>query len=241
MNDISRTEQQDKKSDQSRQVARAAIREAMGVVFVALFLFPPAGTLNWPMGWSLVGLYVVWVASMILILVPKCPELLIERASRRKDFKSWDTVLMSVVGLLTVAKYVIAGLDVRWTWTAPMPLALQIGMLAIAALGYALTTWAMAENAFFSKLVRIQAERGHSVATGGPYRFVRHPGYVGTIAFEVATPIMLGSLWALIPGAIMALLMIVRTALEDKTLQEELEGYREYAQRTRYRLLPGIW
>jgi protein-S-isoprenylcysteine O-methyltransferase Ste14 len=122
-----------------------------------------------------------------------------------------------------------------------MPLALQIAALVVAALGYALGTWAMGANAFFSKIVRIQKDRGHAVATGGPYRYLRHPGYLGTIVFELATPIMLGSLWALIPGGLGALLLIIRTVLEDRTLHEELDGYEKYAQKVRYRLLPGIW
>ena len=211
----------------------------MGVVFVAVTLFLPAGTLNWAMGWALVGIYAVWVAAMALVLIPKSPELLIERATRKKG-KTWDTVILSIVGLTTIAKYILAGLDVRFGWTAQMSLALQIAALVIVALGYALMTWAMAANPFFSKVVRIQEERGHAVATGGPYRYVRHPGYTGTIASELATPIMLGSLWALIPGGLAALLFVVRTALEDKTLLEELDGYKEYAQRVRYRLLPGV-
>ena len=99
----------------------------------------------------------------------------------------------------------------------------------------------MTANAYFSKIVRIQDDRGHTVATGGPYRYVRHPGYTGTVLFELTTPFMLGSLWALIPGALAAILMIVRTALEDRTLQEELDGYKAYTEQTRYRLLPGVW
>jgi protein-S-isoprenylcysteine O-methyltransferase Ste14 len=211
------------------------------VVFVAATLFVPASTLNWTMGWALVGLYAVWVAATALILIPNTPELLIERATRKKGNKTWDTVLLSIVGLTTIAKHVLAGLDVRFGWTAQMPLALQIAALVIAALGYALGTWAMAANAFFSKIVRIQDDRGHTVATSGPYQYVRHPGYVGTIAFELATPIMLGSLWALIPGGLAALLFVLRTAFEDRTLHEELDGYRDYAEQVRYRLLPGVW
>lgn len=247
MNDAASAEQRAGESDQTREAVRAAIREAMGVVFVAATLFIPAGTLNWAMGWALVGIYAVWVAATALILIPNNPELLVERATRKKGNKTWDTVILSIVGLTTIAKHILAGLDVRWGWTpqalpaGQMPLALQMAALVVAALGYALGTWAMAANAFFSKVVRIQADRGHAVATGGPYRYVRHPGYIGTIAFELATPIVLGSLWALIPGGLAALLFVVRTALEDRTLQEELDGYTEYAARVRYRLLPGIW
>ena len=104
-----------------------------------------------------------------------------------------------------------------------------------------LNQWAMVHNPHFERGVRIQAEREHRVAKTGPYRYVRHPAYIGSFAFELATPILLGSLWALIPGVLSALLILVRTALEDKTLQEELPGYREYARHTRYRLLPGVW
>ena len=114
-------------------------------------------------------------------------------------------------------------------------------MLAVAVLGYTLVVWATAANAFFAQTVRIQRERGHAVATGGPYQFMRHPGYAGTILFELAVPVMLGSWWALVPGSLVALLIIIRTALEDRTLQKELDGYQEYAKRVHYRLLPGIW
>lgn len=108
-------------------------------------------------------------------------------------------------------------------------------------LGYALVVWATRSNAYFSQIVRIQSERGHQVAAGGPYRFVRHPAYIGMILTELGSSLMLGSWLALIPGVISALLFIVRTALEDRTLLAELNGYTEFAQKTRYRLLPGIW
>jgi len=120
------------------------------------------------------------------------------------------------------------------------PLA-QIAAMLLVIAGHALVVWATGTNAFFSQVVRIQTERGHTVITGGPYRYVRHPAYVGMILVVVGAPIMLGSWWALIPGVISAVLMIVRTVLEDRTLQAELSGYVEYAQHTRYRLLPGVW
>jgi protein-S-isoprenylcysteine O-methyltransferase Ste14 len=233
--------QQEMTPEVRRGVVRWLIREVMGVLVVALTLFIPAGRWNWVWGWALVGIYAVWVSANALILIPRSPELLAERAQRKKGIKDWDTVLMSIVGILTMCKHIVAGLDVRYGWTVGIPLWLQFVTLAIAALGYALGTWAMAANAFFSMMVRIQDDRGHAVVTDGPYQFVRHPGYVGTIAFELATPIMLGSLWALVAGVLAALLLVVRTALEDRTLRKELEGYTEYVQQTRYRLLPGVW
>jgi len=240
-NSSTSTEQPDHKSETRRGVIRWLIREVFGVLSVALALFIPAGRLDWVMGWALVGIYAAWVTANALILIPRCPELLAERAARRKDTKTWDMLILSIIGLTTIAKYVVAGLDLRFGWTAPMPVAFQIAALVIAGLGYGLLTWSMAANAFFSTVVRIQEDRGHAVATSGPYRYVRHPGYTGSIAFELATPIMLGSLWALIPGGLAALLLLLRTALEDETLRKELDGYKEYAEQVRHRLLPGVW
>jgi protein-S-isoprenylcysteine O-methyltransferase Ste14 len=228
-----------------RGVIRWLVREVIGgAVFVGLALFVPAGTLNWPMGWALIGVYLTWTVATALLMIPRCPELLIERMARRKDAKGWDVALMSGIGLLTLAKYIVAGLDFRNEWTPKLwsvPVALQIVALIVTVLGYLLTTWAMTVNAYFSKVVRIQDDRGHSVATGGPYQLVRHPGYLGTLVFEIATPFLLGSLWALIPGIVSAMLFIVRTALEDKTLREELAGYEAYAEQVRHRLIPGVW
>jgi len=135
----------------------------------------------------------------------------------------------------------VAGFDDRWGWSPRLAVAVQVAGFAAVALGDVLFAWAMASNQFFSSVVRIQQDRGHTVQTGGPYRFVRHPGYVGTIVPALATPLALGSLWAFIPAALLSAVIVVRTALEDKTLQDELAGYAEYAQRTRYRLLPGVW
>jgi protein-S-isoprenylcysteine O-methyltransferase Ste14 len=148
---------------------------------------------------------------------------------------------MSILGLVQLVRYIVAGLDQRHGWTGSFPLAAQIAALMVCVLGYALVVWATASNAFFSQIVRIQFERGHTVATGGPYHYVRHPAYVGAILYELAVPILLASWWALIVSGLNAILLILRTALEDRTLQAELTGYDEYARQVRYRLLPGIW
>jgi protein-S-isoprenylcysteine O-methyltransferase Ste14 len=141
-----------------------------------------------------------------------------------------------------MASYVIACLDVRLGWAPPFPLWVQIAGLAACVLGYdVILQWAMVSNAYFTAVVRIQSERGHSVATGGPYRFVRHPGYTGTILCYAATPLLLGSLCALAPALLACAVLVARTAREDRFLHGALPGYNEYAQRTRYRLLPGVW
>lgn len=119
--------------------------------------------------------------------------------------------------------------------------AIQITGAVVFALGYALFSWAMISNAFFASVVRIQDDRGHTVCTTGPYQFVRHPGYSGAVLQSIAVPLMLGSLWSLVPAGFGVALLILRTAFEDRTLLEELDGYEEYIQRVRYRLLLGVW
>ena len=117
----------------------------------------------------------------------------------------------------------------------------QIAALIVSIVGYAITVWATSSNAFFSQVVRIQSERGHSVVNSGPYKYVRHPAYLGAILYELAVPVLLASWWALIVGGLNVILFVLRTALEDRTLQVELIDYEAYANRVNYRLLPGIW
>jgi protein-S-isoprenylcysteine O-methyltransferase Ste14 len=148
---------------------------------------------------------------------------------------------MSVFGLLQFAVLILAGLDRRHGWTTWISPALQVAGLIGCIVGQALVVWATASNAFFSQIVRIQTERGHTVCTRGPYAHVRHPGYTGTILASLTAPILLASGVALVLGVASAMLMLLRTALEDRTLQRELPGYVEYSQRVRHRILPGIW
>jgi protein-S-isoprenylcysteine O-methyltransferase Ste14 len=217
----------------------ALLKGALGGLWLGAFLFIAAGRLDWPMAWVYTGISVV---DAILLLLVVSPELMRERTHPKADAKAWDRVPARLTGPLgSTVILVVAGLDKRFGWSAQVPLAVQVAGLIAFMLGMGLMTWAMAVNNYFSLVVRIQKDRGHSTVTGGPYRYVRHPGYVGGIMFQLGMPVLLGSLWALIPAGLMALLLVVRTALEDRTLLNELEGYREYAQQTRYRLLPGVW
>jgi protein-S-isoprenylcysteine O-methyltransferase Ste14 len=218
---------------------RWAIKSVVFTVVVGLALFLGAGTIRWTMAWVYIGLYLVQQAILTLILPS---ELLVERSAVQEGTKQWDHLLSFLSALvLPLVLYLVAGLDHRYGWTLPLSPALRTVALALMVLGMALTGWAMAANRFFSGTVRIQAERGHRVVTGGPYQYVRHPGYVGGILHHPAAPLVLGSLWALIPGALGAAALMARTALEDRTLREELSGYAGYARQTRYRLLPGVW
>jgi protein-S-isoprenylcysteine O-methyltransferase Ste14 len=224
-----------------RGVARWAMRETIGVVMLALLLFLAAGTVDWIAGWAMVIVIAGWVIATAIVVIPHYPELLAERVGPRKGAKTWDTVVLSLYGLTMMIMWIVAGMDQRYNWSSGIGPAAQIGAMLLVIAGHALIVWATGVNAYFSQVVRIQTERGHTVVSSGPYRYVRHPAYAGSLLLVLSAPIMLGSWWALIPGAICAVLMIVRTALEDKTLQAELPGYPEFAQRTRYRLLPGAW
>ena len=123
----------------------------------------------------------------------------------------------------------------------PFAFNVKIAALVVMVVGYAFGTWALMENRFFSGVVRIQKDRGHHVVSTGPYRIMRHPGYAGALWMYLATPIFMDSLWAFIPTILLVVVTVIRTSLEDRTLQEELPGYKEFTQKTRYRLLPGIW
>ena len=156
--------------------------------------------------------------------------------------RRWDKPLSSIIGLWgMLVVWIVAGLNVRFGWPPPVPIGWQVLGAILFVLSTLFGTWAMLENRFFSAVVRIQTDRGHTVVTTGPYRFVRHPGYAAGIFGYLAMPLLLDSLWAFIPALLTIVLIIVRTKLEDETLQAELPGYVEYAQHTRSRLLPGVW
>jgi len=158
------------------------------------------------------------------------------------DVKSWDRVLAPLMAVsLVFPPVIVAGLDHRFGWSPVFPIWLNIIGLIVTAFGYVVAVWALAENRFFSSTVRIQRDRGHVVCHSGPYRVVRHPGYAGNILPLPGVVLALSSVWTLIPAAVALVITVIRTTLEDRTLQEELLGYREYARRVRYRLVPGVY
>jgi protein-S-isoprenylcysteine O-methyltransferase Ste14 len=222
-------------------LTRYWVREIMGVATVALALFIPAATLNWPQAWAATALNLAWVVATAWIILRVHPALLAERMGPRKGAQRWDMVILSAMGLLQLLRYVLAGLDHRLGWTAAFPLLLQIAGLILTGLGYAMVVWATGSNAFFSQVVRLQPDRGQRVVDSGPYAWVRHPAYCGLLLVELGLPLLLNSLPALGFGLLDAVLLVVRTRLEDDLLQAELDGYREYAAHVRFRIFPGIW
>ena len=225
----------------TKLIARYAIRETLGIVVMGVALFWSAGQIDWWPAWASIAVMLAWITATAIVIFRFNPDLLAERLGPRKGAQPWDTAIMSIIGLTQLARYIVAGLDQRYGWTGGFPLVAQIAALTVCVLGYALFVWATASNTFFSQIVRIQYERGHTVATGGPYHYVRHPAYIGAILYELAVPVLLASWWALIASGLSAILLILRTALEDRTLQAELPGYVDYARQVRHRLLPGIW
>jgi protein-S-isoprenylcysteine O-methyltransferase Ste14 len=223
---------------------QAVIRFLVTTVFMLGVLFVSAGRLQWWEGWAYTGMTLfVLVVSRSLILL-KNPDMARERAEagKKENVKAWDKALLPVIATYgPLVSWIIAGLDERFRWTPDLPDTIQIIALGAIFLSSMFGTWAMVVNRFFSSQVRIQTDRGHTVVSAGPYRLVRHPGYAGGVLAWIAAPVFFSSYWVAIPAIVVIILTIIRTALEDRTLQEELPGYREYTQRVRYRLLPGIW
>ena len=213
-------------------------------LLVPLIFLVAGGDLNW---WQ------AWTYSVLVILAgvagrwwsdKRNPGLASERfhALKAPDVKPWDRWLAPLAAFsVGFPLHIVAALDHRFGWSLPFLSGLDITGLVLVALGYGFSVWALVENRFFSLAVRIQADRGHRLVDSGPYRIVRHPGYAGNIPAMIGMVLALGSLWMLIPVAVALFFTGLRTALEDRTLQAELPGYREYAQRVRYRLIPGIY
>jgi len=199
---------------------------------------------GWWQGWAYALLFVSAGIGFRLMAERRHPGLMAERAqlARASGIKSWDKVLAPLMALsLGLPLFVVAGLDHRFGWSPAFPIWLNVLGLVLAAAGYGFAGWAFLENRFFAAVVRIQSERGHEVCDTGPYRIVRHPGYAGSLLPPFAMVLALGSVWTLIPAAAAVVIAFMRTAREDRTLQEELPGYRAYTGGVRYRLIPGIY
>ena len=226
----------------SGSIASWAVKGLLAKAVVALILLLSAGRWDWTAAWVFVAIYVSFDIATALVVLPHSPSLLLDRTRMQPGTARWDKLIMPLASsLLPMAAWVVAGLNERFRWAPTIPNGVQAVAAIVTAAGFALVVWAMGANAFFSATVRLQPERGQNVATGGPYRIVRHPGYVGAILFTLAMPILLDSVWALIPCVLAAALLVVRTALEDRFLAEGLPGYREYQARVRHKLIPGVW
>jgi protein-S-isoprenylcysteine O-methyltransferase Ste14 len=214
--------------------------------FVVVIPFLPL-LISWHWDWWEAWVYalsgILSFAISRVLVARRHPDLIAERARfmQHEDAKPWDKALAPLLGLGGGLVLLVAGLDTLFDWSPPFSLIVKILALAIVVAGYVLGSYALIENRFFSGVVRIQTDRGHQVVSSGPYRWIRHPGYAGALLTYLATPLFLDSPWAYLPTVFITVVLVFRTALEDQVLQAELEGYRAYAQRVRYRLLPGVW
>jgi protein-S-isoprenylcysteine O-methyltransferase Ste14 len=231
----------EEKPQRAALLLKAVGRLGLFLMLLAAILFPASGRADWGGAWVLLGALFICVALNLAVLITRQPELLAYRLQLERGARQWDKVLSALLASLLVLALVVAGMDARCHWSPPLPGSLRLAAVVLLVAGDFLLLWAMAVNRFFSKIVRIQRERGQRVVSVGPYRYVRHPGYVGWILMSAALPLILGSLWALVPVGLAVAGMVVRTALEDRMLRADLEGYEEYAGRVRYRLLLGIW
>jgi len=204
-------------------------------------LFVSAGRLDWWEAWVFLIIYFFIALVSAVWMLRTNSDLVQERNRPGQNVKPWDNLLVGINLLLTLALFVVIGLDAgRQGWSKVSLVVKIIGLLGFLP-AFGLPLWASKTNAYLSSRVRIQQERGHAVVAVGPYRYVRHPMYVGMIFYDVSVPLLLGSWWGLAVSVTMIVMVIVRTALEDRTLQRELSGYREYSQQVRYRLLPRVW
>ncbi len=222
----------------NKDIIRRLIQVFSILILQGSILFVAAGTLSWKWAW-----YVLLLGLALLIFngIMLPAELIEERGRKKENVKKWDKMLSSIISVWVILMYVFSGLDRRFHWTGDIPVFINIAGLVFIFLGSLLFTWSMASNKFFSTLVRLQTDRQHTVVTDGPYKYVRHPGYLGYITFTFATPVALGAFWGLVFSGIIGILLIVRTALEDVTLKKELPGYAEYTETVKTKLIPLLW
>ncbi len=216
----------------------------LSLVPVGVLFFAFAGTLKIWGFWIYAATVLTYQILSLLIIVPRFPayvELAHLRKVQRGDAKKWDRHIVRLLMVATLLIYVLAAVDLGRLYYCLLPLWMApIGILLYAA-GSALNQWAMIHNPHFEKEVRIQVDRNHQVIAAGPYRHIRHPGYLGSLLGFVSFPFILGSAFAFI-GVIFAIAgTVVRTHLEDRTLDKELVGYYQYRESVPYRLIPFVW
>jgi len=225
----------------TKKILKRMLQIIFQIIMIAAILFISSSRLDWWMAWAYLGIFVVGVCVNMIIVIRKNPELIEERSQIKANTKKWDFYLAGLLSLLSIVVLLVSGLDIRFEWTEQIPFVLQSAAVVLVVLGSFLGSWAIVSNPYFASTVRIQSERGHRVVSNGPYQYIRHPGYAGWVLSGIALPVMLGSLWALIPSGLTALIFIIRTGLEDRTLRRELPGYEEYSQNTHFRLVPYVW
>jgi protein-S-isoprenylcysteine O-methyltransferase Ste14 len=223
-------------------IRRLLIQNVIWIVGMGALLFASAGTLHWPAAWVFLGTMAVLGLISGLWLARIDPALLAERMNPMMQGAqpASDKIFMVVFGFAALSWFILIGLERRAN-TSDMPVALQTLGLLLLVLSTGFVLWVMRENSFAAPVIKIQTERGHRVISSGPYAWVRHPMYSGTILFFAGMPLLLGSWWGLIMAPLFVVLFGFRARLEERALVAGLPGYADYLTRVRYRLIPGIW
>lgn len=217
------------------------IKILFGFLTVIAILFIPAGTWKWPEAWLFILIYLAWFSIAISKLKKHNPNVLKERSKFKLPKRSWDKIFVALYTITSITLFVIVGLDaVRYQWSH-VPITIKSLAFLVIILWLISFYFVLRENAYLSKIVEVQEEEGHKVITTGPYKYVRHPMYIGYMVFLLFFPLAMGSYYGLIPAVATVIILTIRTHFEDKILHQELTGYTDYAQKTRYRLIPGIW
>ena len=229
-------------SDDGRNsIALRIVLGSIQVVALVVVWFWIAGRVDWIQAWIMIVVFMIYLIVLVWRLSRIDPALMRERGQRAEDVEPWDRVVIGVYVVLLVVLFVAAALDGgRFRWSVVPVWVQALGWMLICAAG-AIVWHVMGINTYLSSYVRLQEDRGQVVVKDGLYGFVRHPMYAGIVLAFLGLPLALGSWWALIPGALIDAVFVYRTAREDRTLQEGLEGYAEYAHKVRYRLFPGVW
>ena len=224
-----------------RMIARVILSLLLIAVVLAGLLFFPAGRLDWLEAWVFLIAYTAFLLLYGVWGSVRDPAQLQERRTPGANGKAWDKIILSLYSVLLVVLFPVCALDAgRFHWSSAPAAVEALGWIGLVLAG-TIIFWVMTANTFASRIARIQQDRGQTVISDGPYRYMRHPMYLGNVILFASIPLALGSLWGLIPGISIGILFTLRTALEDRMLRRELSGYEEYAARTRYRLFPGIW
>jgi protein-S-isoprenylcysteine O-methyltransferase Ste14 len=216
-------------------------RVAVTLIILAVLLFVSAGRITWTRGWLFLLVFTLLMFGAIVYFRRVNPQMFAIRSRVHPETKRWDKVVIGLLFLAMFAIPLVAGVDDgRFHWSSMSWLLVGLGYLLLIT-GWIAVAWAETVNPFFEPGVRIQTERGHHVIDTGPYAIVRHPGYVAASVMFAGFAMSLGSWWALIPAGVGSLVLVLRTAWEDRTLHVELPGYATYATRVRFRLIPGVW
>lgn len=224
-----------------RGVIQHVVRSLLIIAFFSVFIFLSAGDWRWLGGWLYIGVILASFVIAGLMLIPTQPELLTRRGQAGEGTQGWDRLLAPLMAWSPLYIGVLSGLVFRSNGSDPAAPWLRAVAITVSLAGSFLLNFAMLHNPFFEATVRIQEDQEHMVAVDGPYRWVRHPGYLGAVIFSLPAPLILGVYWGFAGVAVMVIALLVRTALEDRFLIENLDGYEEFVETTRFRLLPGVW